>query len=81
MPLMEGIMLASEIKREKSKTVVIMMSGDRKKMTRAKSVGDRFLLKPFGLMVLHNGLGLPVPAREKLRWNDGELPTPSLESG
>jgi two-component system response regulator ResD len=54
MPIMGGIMLASEIKRKKDKTVVIMMSGDRKKMMRAKNVGDYFLEKPFGLMEMYN---------------------------
>ena len=54
MPLMDGIMLASEIKKKKDKTVVILMSGDRKKMKRAKNVGDFFLVKPFGLMEMYN---------------------------
>jgi DNA-binding response OmpR family regulator len=54
MPSMNGLTLASEIKKKQPKTIIIMMSGDRQINMRTKGVADYFLTKPFGIKEIYN---------------------------
>jgi CheY-like chemotaxis protein len=57
MPYMNGLMLASEIKKKQPKTIIVMMSGDRQMSAQTKGAADHILAKPFGVKELYNLLG------------------------
>ena len=54
MPHMDGLMLASDIKKKQPQTLLIMMSGYAQTSVQPNNVVDYFVAKPFGLKEIYN---------------------------
>jgi DNA-binding NtrC family response regulator len=54
MPYLNGLMLASEIKRKQPKTIIVMMSGDGQMTARTKGAADHLLAKPFEIKEMYD---------------------------
>jgi DNA-binding response OmpR family regulator len=77
MPYMNGLLLASEIKKKKPRTIIIMMSGDAQMSPRTKGAADHILPKPFGIKEIYDLMSSVFEAanseREGLSGSDGSF--------